>query len=641
MIILTAPVSSFGQLPPKLQRPIIQGQRIIVATVHEAGEWTVRVLAGSAEVANRKQTIAAADKGELTFDFIEMEVPDNASAQLTELKKNGLKKDWAVKLFKGTATDPEDTVMVREASAHIYLTRPREGDQIVKGSIDGQASRVRVQVLDPTGALVESNTAAISDGDARQPGKKFDAGLNRPLSAGHTVKVLAYEGDAEVAGSSDFALVESSVFDWGRVRGYFTLGTTVGQREATETDSSGALSRKRSFDRADYFVSFNADYTWYSSLTDKTAIPCARPARAVEDLRQLEHLANQWDGSSFDSRLKAIKDPVIQLDRLKQLMSQFYSVLKAAGEDLARENGRQDCLAIETARIELLKSFAERLRPDDAEFERLRKPADTANKSIAGAQRDRAIATSQEPIKAKIDEIRSIIDQLAVELKSFRTSDPNLVKGGFLLNSAFEARIGQTVVTESASSSTTSQTTQLLQRPSSGSVQLDIYAPWWQDFTSWRFDSRENAIFLAPLTRFHLLSVSQGPVQVVNENNVLVEKPELFRHLYASQAYGIRFGHFLLDPRRKSVSPELLSYLDITIGRFGNFRSLDKPDAGPGTNDRIPWRIESTGRFKIPATPLYVGFMSNHGVGKDDMRYFFGTRFDISKLLGRLIPANP
>jgi hypothetical protein len=46
-------------------------------------------------------------------------------------------------------------------------------------------------------------------------------------------------------------------------------------------------------------------------------------------------------------------------------------------------------------------------------------------------------------------------------------------------------------------------------------------------------------------------------------------------------------------------------------------------------------------RFKIPETPIYVGFTSNIGPGEDDMRFFFGTRFDFSKLVSKLLPANP
>ena len=42
------------------------------------------------------------------------------------------------------------------------------------------------------------------------------------------------------------------------------------------------------------------------------------------------------------------------------------------------------------------------------------------------------------------------------------------------------------------------------------------------------------------------------------------------------------------------------------------------------------------GRLKIPDTALQIGFDANLGHGRDDIRFVFGTRFDIGELFGRL-----
>lgn len=152
---------------------------------------------------------------------------------------------------------------------------------------------------------------------------------------------------------------------------------------------------------------------------------------------------------------------------------------------------------------------------------------------------------------------------------------------------------------------------------------------------AWRHADKENALFIAPLAKVSLLAAQDGPVLEAN-------RPGLFKHIYPASHYGVRFGHFGLDARRKTIAPELISYLDFTVGRFDNFRRAkilpnpkDDPDAVT-----IPTRVEFSGRFKIPSTPLTIGFSANMGQGRDDLRIFFGTRFDIGRLLARALPTT-
>ena len=150
---------------------------------------------------------------------------------------------------------------------------------------------------------------------------------------------------------------------------------------------------------------------------------------------------------------------------------------------------------------------------------------------------------------------------------------------------------------------------------------------------AWRQANRENALFIAPLAKGSLLAAQDGPV--------LVDlRQKLFNHLYPAHHYGVRLGHFAIDSR-SNVAPELVSFMDVTVGQFHNFRVAGPPVVNPGYSDGavIPTRVEFQGRFKIPSTPLTIGFSANMGRGRDDMRVFFGTRFDIGRLLARALPS--
>jgi hypothetical protein len=40
--------------------------------------------------------------------------------------------------------------------------------------------------------------------------------------------------------------------------------------------------------------------------------------------------------------------------------------------------------------------------------------------------------------------------------------------------------------------------------------------------------------------------------------------------------------------------------------------------------------------LKIPETPFIVGFDGNFGKGRDDLRFLFGARFDVGKIMRTL-----
>lgn len=100
-------------------------------------------------------------------------------------------------------------------------------------------------------------------------------------------------------------------------------------------------------------------------------------------------------------------------------------------------------------------------------------------------------------------------------------------------------------------------------------------------------------------------------------------------------------GNYYKYTRNANLAPELISWLTVSAGRWESF------DIMSPTNDRDPngqtifvrerpWRWEALGRMKIPNTPFIIGFDGNFGKGPDDLRFLFGTRFDIGKVFTAL-----
>jgi hypothetical protein len=76
-----------------------------------------------------------------------------------------------------------------------------------------------------------------------------------------------------------------------------------------------------------------------------------------------------------------------------------------------------------------------------------------------------------------------------------------------------------------------------------------------------------------------------------------------------------------------------MSYMDVIYGRFSNLETV-----GPH-GPYQPYRIALEGVWKVPETPFQPGFSANIGpraAAGDDLRFFFGARFDVAKLMGQL-----
>jgi hypothetical protein len=213
-------------------------------------------------------------------------------------------------------------------------------------------------------------------------------------------------------------------------------------------------------------------------------------------------------------------------------------------------------------------------------------------------------------------------------------------------NTFFETRITSApVLTKNPAGSTASESTDSDQETGCSSgidcflasrkvamMQVGGYLPMTFKPFRWDFDGQANVVFLAPLAKAGIQTITSREEGLPSDD------------VYNFFSFGTRLGHFKLGEQNRS--PELISYLDLTYGKWENFdlrRGLGsdgKPVTDPMkvvyTLRRRPFRIGAEGRLKIPQTPMFVGFDGNFGDGPDDLRFILGTRFDVGKLIGRL-----
>lgn len=213
----------------------------------------------------------------------------------------------------------------------------------------------------------------------------------------------------------------------------------------------------------------------------------------------------------------------------------------------------------------------------------------------------------------------------------------------FRVNTFFDTRLAAVPTSDTAGAAEKPDLNKFLSSRKAAVMQVGVYTPITVARWHWPKGQR-NILFLAPLAKLGVVTPSSGDG---NSNR-----------FFTLAGYGLRSGHFrefeTLDPcsaTRKydsSTAPELISYLDIVAGRFGNFNSFPIQPAQPdaGLKQLRLWRASFEGVLKVPATPLVVGFNANVKLQRsksgyvdppDDLRFFFGTRFDLGKVLNKVV----
>lgn len=605
LILCLCCITANAQAPlkPAITGPLVVGQTVIRVQVHTSGTYELRIKDNAAQ---EYKAILSSPVNEGTVEFRLANIAEDALAEL----RKGLRAGQFVQIaLTGETLVSDEVVVGRTAPVTVLVYPPKEGDQVVRGAVQGDAEHVRVEVMRLNAGMVDFATAVVNAPTDSQPAKTFTAGMNVPLQAGLTVRVLALKGESEVA-ATDFTMVDTVGFDWGRARTYFSLGGTVAQ-----TESKTGNVTKRSFDAADYFVSVNLDYNWFSNLRNMAAFPCPVPSKAREELADLEEWVDQVDGTDFLKYTEA--------QALRSLRS-FRDILQKITDSIRTSVEGKECSAVEKGRLDYLEGFLkERLDPSSPAFLfGASSAAPTFEARIESAVRTKPFSTEV------LSGARQAIDELDQELKRFRIASPSTPPSGLLFNTSFEARIAQQPVV-GADPGISPNIGTVLQKPSAGYIEGTMYVPFWRRSMAWNFNDRENALFLAPIMKAGFIVA----------NTSATDPTPIVRDIYAFHHYGVRLGHFALEARRRTVAPELVSYLDITLGKFGNFRPLPTTSV---PNPPTATRAEIHGRLKLPSTPIYIGFTANLWSDElaDDFRFFFGTRFDLSRMLAKALPKN-
>jgi len=222
------------------------------------------------------------------------------------------------------------------------------------------------------------------------------------------------------------------------------------------------------------------------------------------------------------------------------------------------------------------------------------------------------------------------------------------------VNTYFDARL--TATPEATSTTTTSTTSApattspdaFLSSTKSASLQGGIYVPF--RITKWQFQGNTNSLFLAPIVKLGFYTavdrrtLSAGGSATTEQEIVSPVNPDRFYKFYG---FGVRLGHHK-EHDSTSIAPELISHLDLVVGRFANFDLIKAGNTAAPFTTKRPYRYAVEGMLKVPSTPFVIGLSANVGQGtvqgfgppKDDLRFLFGARFDLGKLIKKLGPLN-
>jgi hypothetical protein len=166
-------------------------------------------------------------------------------------------------------------------------------------------------------------------------------------------------------------------------------------------------------------------------------------------------------------------------------------------------------------------------------------------------------------------------------------------------------------------------------------VQIGAYAPIYWAASSWIHEGQINSLFIAPVGRFGIQTITESRTEATTAGTRASTETVLGDDVFHFWSAGIGIGHYRLSGTRNQA-PELISYLHMTWGTSEAFELAETP----GDDPKQFVRAFVEGRLKIPDTPMQIGFDANLGRGKDDLRFIFGTRFDLGALIGRLRPPR-
>jgi hypothetical protein len=417
------------------------------------------------------------------------------------------------------------------------------------------------------------------------------------------------------------ARVQELGYDWGRARAYFSLGAVFSRSYIPASSSSSSTGTN--FSSPDLFAGLDMDFNWYTSQKCESYRFGERPVKIATLMSAIAQCSLR--NSAQQRRIK------------QQNQNDNASILDSAA--YANDQSVRSLLTF-IAELNLNGPNLRRLR----QIARFLKPPPCNQPECVRPLRQwfaELVALQLSP-----DEAEAILNQPQFNFDIHRA-------GGWLINSYFDARLTQT---------NASNGTILTSSPNSAHIEAGLYAPFYFNWSQWPYarSNTQHALFMAPIAKIGFdslrasgtdpllttapaitnasactaMAVGTPTCSAENLQNAITA---LNKDVYRMMAFGGRLGFFGLSPN-PSREPETISYIDVTYGRFDNFFVQKYDDKLGGI--RYPWRLDITGRLKIPATPMFIGMDINKGVGPDAMSIFVGARTDLSSLLTKLIPTT-
>jgi hypothetical protein len=299
----------------------------------------------------------------------------------------------------------------------------------------------------------------------------------------------------------------------------------------------------------------------------------------------------------------------------------------AGGVVMSKEHGEfsQQDIAVS---LVLDKTWFQRqtmtLPPDDDRITRADLSASVQGGAGGGAP-ERSMQTGETPAVSHASRWRALVPrQLNTFFDTRVTALPVLEAGGQDESQAGGSDSGQNAT----------EADKFIASRKGAVMQIGVYTPWYGGKTSWVHEGRVNALFIAPVARIGIQTVTEEPAASDNETagaNQTLERDDVFQFW----SIGVGVGHYRLTGTRNEA-PELISYLHITFGKSQAFGEV--PEGETEATMARRWFIE--GRLKIPDTALQIGFDANLGEGRDDLRFIFGTRFDLGAVIARMRQFN-
>jgi hypothetical protein len=602
--IITGPLTeNTNEIKGKANKPIpgCTSEIKIHSTDAAKNETPLAPLDGSYSGVDSNGTFSVKLKTVLTTSQTITAIQVFVDTDVTPLAETNVSSD-AMPVQAALASAPSPTPTPVPAIAGIL----REGASTVSGTIGKLPSNGNGAATACT-AQVEVHDVSIGDqlmllngGTARADvtaAGTFSVTLQEPLRNGQKIQVNEIPQNCTGMPDHLSSLVAPVVIpgDWGLVKGYFVSGILISQDQ-------------NSFSQSSLYMEFNLDKTWrlpgyYHQTAQKPATP----------------------------KTKKIKNPAPQTSSPSVKQSRA------------------------TSQGDPSRGPAANLIVEEAE--------DGSSSAMATASAQNPVgAATPTPTPMRSGRAPGINTYFDVRLTSIPVS--SCVPAASNANASGSS--GQQTACSTSPAATPSPTPLdvFLSSQKTARVAVGIYFPW--TITNWNYNKTPNALFLAPIAKVGFdtpagslnqnqpASTTVSGTGVSNSGVVTAVNPTNFYNFYA---WGTRIGHYALTPPTdRDSAPDLISYLDVAFGRFSNLETLVQPQGngvGPTVRQRLI-RIQLEGMLKVPSTPLFIGINANVGqesasVGKgsivqragDDLRFLFGVKFDVAKLLSHVTQVAP